>query len=101
MPLLKAAGMDEESARAAALRLLGDQLTVRSRQLPLWHRLSLLTRAPQMNYNQFAAAMVEEQITGESFPLVLLQMAKAFSNIDVDDKLCVMSHRRCETPWHG
>ena len=50
----------------------------------------LLRRAqPQMNYHQFAAGMLEEEITGESFPLVLLQMAKAFSNIDVDDRLCV------------
>ena len=41
-----------------------------------------------MNYRQFVAAMVEEQITGEAYPLVLLEMAKAFSNIDYDDKLC-------------
>ncbi len=45
--------------------------------------------AVQMNYQQFAAAMLEEEITGEPFPLVLLQMARAFSNIDVDDRLCV------------
>jgi hypothetical protein len=42
----------------------------------------------QMNSHQFAAAMLEEEITGEPFPRVLLQMAKAFSNIDSDDKLC-------------
>ena len=42
-----------------------------------------------MNSHQFAAAMLEEEITGEVFPGVLLQMAKAFSNIDSDDKLCV------------
>ena len=42
-----------------------------------------------MNSHQFAAAMLEEEITGEPFPRVLLQMAKAFSNIDSDDKLCV------------
>jgi hypothetical protein len=41
-----------------------------------------------MNYHQFAASMLEEEITGEAFPLVLLQMAKAFSNIDIDDRLC-------------
>jgi truncated hemoglobin YjbI len=40
-----------------------------------------------MNSHQFAAAMLEEEITGEPFPRVLLQMAKAFSNIDSDDKL--------------
>jgi hypothetical protein len=41
-----------------------------------------------MNSHQFAAAMLEEEITGELFPHVLLQMSKAFSNIDSDDKLC-------------
>ena len=34
--------------------------------------------------------MLEEQITGEQFPVILLQMAKAFSNIDTDDKLYVL-----------
>ena len=48
-----------------------------------------------MNSHQFAAAMLEEEITGEVFPGVLLQMAKAFSNIDSDDKLCVLP-RVCE-----
>ena len=43
-----------------------------------------------MNSHQFAAAMLEEEITGEVFPGVLLQMAKAFSNIDSDDKLYVL-----------
>jgi hypothetical protein len=31
VPLLKAAGLDETNARAAARRLLGDQITVRAR----------------------------------------------------------------------
>ena len=30
VPLLKAAGLDETNARAAARRLLGDQITVRA-----------------------------------------------------------------------
>jgi hypothetical protein len=30
IPLLKAAGLDEPTARAAARRLLGDQITVRA-----------------------------------------------------------------------
>ena len=55
-----------------------------------------------MNYHQFVAAMVEEQITGEAYPLVLLEMAKAFSNIDYDDKLCArrpLAARRCRRCW--
>ena len=34
VPLLKATGLDEQTARATARRLLGDQLTVRARPPP-------------------------------------------------------------------
>jgi hypothetical protein len=90
IPLLKAAGLDEATAKTASLRLLGDQLTVRcsGRGASSLHALSFVLPPKQMNSHQFAAAMLEEEITGEPFPLVLLQVAKAFSNIDVDDRLC-------------
>jgi hypothetical protein len=96
VPLLRAAGLDEAATRAAAMRLLGNQLTVCTRVCKgptpgaFPRSIADLPRlALQMNYQQFAAAMLEEEITGEPFPKVLLQMARAFSNIDVDDRLCV------------
>lgn len=103
IPLLKAAGLDEATAKTASLRLLGDQLTVRAASVVLarsLHALSFALPPKQMNSHQFAAAMLEEEITGEPFPLVLLQMAKAFSNIDVDDRLCACRALR-GFAWHA
>ena len=38
-----------------------------------------------MSAYQFAAGMFEEEITREQFPTVLLNLAMAFSNIDMND----------------
>ena len=54
-----------------------------------------------MSCYQFAAGMFEEEIIGEKFPGILLEMSMAFSNIDMDDKLCVNSRnasRQLERP---
>jgi len=93
IPILRAAGLDAKTAKAACLRLLGGQLTVRT-------PAECATPNPepavavQMSCYQFAAGMFEEEITGEQFPMALLNLAMAFSNVDFDDALCALLTRR-------
>lgn len=85
LPVLMAAGLDEATAKATCNRLLGGQLTVRTK-VPMWHRKNWShTFCIQMSAYQFAAGMFEEEITREAFPGELLKFAMAFSNVDFDD----------------
>ncbi len=55
--------------------------------------LTPLPRLMQMSCYQFAAGMFEEEITGETFPTALLNLAMAFSNIDYDDAYSITADK--------
>lgn len=62
IPILRAAGLDPEAIDNAVSSLLDHNLTI--------------------NERQFAAGMFEAELTGQDFPAKLLNMARAYLNVD-------------------
>ena len=80
VPLLRAAGLDSAQATEALTRLLGNSLTLDSRQ--------------------FAASLFEAELTGAKFPAALKRMAQAYLNIDCDSRGCGRCPCPCPCPGY-